>query len=62
MGHIKEPKGIDLVVAPMPFTEEDRKHISTIIQEYKKTGKIPVSRKAGQKKLKKKHVASQNQH
>ena len=41
MGHIKEPKGIDLLVSPMPYSEEDRKAISAIIAAYKLTKEIP---------------------
>lgn len=46
MGHIKEPKGVDLIVNPMPLTIEDRQAISTIIANYKRTGEVP---KTGQK-------------
>lgn len=41
MGYIKEPEGIDLNLSPMPLTDEDKKQISEIIAEYKKTGKVP---------------------
>lgn len=41
MGHIKEPIGIDLIVAPMQLSEEDREALSAVIAEYKKTGKVP---------------------
>jgi hypothetical protein len=37
MGYIKEPEGIDLIVAPSTFTAQDRKMISNIIANYKKT-------------------------
>lgn len=46
MGYIKEPKGIDLVVAPSVLTEEDRKRISEIIAIYKRTGKKPPKTKS----------------
>ncbi len=41
MGYIKEPEGIDLNLSPMPLTQEDKKQISEIIAEYKRTGKVP---------------------
>lgn len=41
MGYIKEPEGIDLNLSPMPLTDGDKKQISEIIAEYKKTGKVP---------------------
>jgi len=41
MGIIKEPKGVDLIVAPSVLTEEDKKLISQVIENYKKTGKKP---------------------
>lgn len=37
MGYIKEPEGIDLIVAPSTFTAQDRQMISSIIANYKKT-------------------------
>ncbi len=55
MGFIKEPKGIDLIVKSVPLTEQDRKQISNIIAQYKRTGKKPSkSRKlsSSKKKLK----------
>ena len=39
MGYIKEPEGVDFVVAPTPLTTADRKKISEIIAYYKATGK-----------------------
>ena len=47
MGHIKEPKGVDLLVGPSDFTEQDRKMISEIIANYKLTGKLPSKKKQG---------------
>ena len=41
MGHIKEPKGVDLNIGPMPLSDEDRKAVSAIIARYKKTGEVP---------------------
>ncbi len=43
MGHIKEPVGIDLVVAPMPLSEEDRQTVSAVIEQYKQTKEVPKS-------------------
>ena len=41
MGHIKEPKGIDFVIASDPLTDKARKEISEFIRDYKNmnTGK-----------------------
>ena len=54
MGYIKEPKGVDLVIGPSVLTDQDRKMISQIIANYKRTGKLPsktqrtgLSRKIG---------------
>jgi len=41
MGFLKEPKGIDLIVGRSIVTEQDKKMISEIIANYKKTKKIP---------------------
>ncbi|MEO6190440.1 MAG: hypothetical protein ABIO44_08860 [Saprospiraceae bacterium] len=41
MGYIKEPKGVDLVIEPSVLTEQDRKMISEIIANYKRTGTMP---------------------
>jgi len=35
MGHIKEPKGVDFVIASDPLTEKARKEISDFIRKYK---------------------------
>lgn len=45
MGHIKEPRGVDLIVGPSTLTEKDRKMISEIIANYKRTGKLPARSK-----------------
>lgn len=45
MGYIKEPKGVDLIIEPSVLTEQDKKTISEIIANYKRTGKMPVSQK-----------------
>jgi len=49
MGHIKEPKGVDLLVSPMPYSDEDRKAISAIIAAYRLTGEVPKPKKERQK-------------
>ena len=35
MGHIKEPKGVDFVIASDPLTEKARQEISEFIRNYK---------------------------
>ena len=35
MGHIKEAKGVDFVIASDPLTEKARKEISDFIRKYK---------------------------
>lgn len=35
MGHIKEPKGVDFVIASDPLTDTARKEISDFIRKYK---------------------------
>ncbi len=35
MGHIKEPKGIDFVIASDPLTKKVRQEISEFIRNYK---------------------------
>ncbi|MFZ4798934.1 MAG: hypothetical protein ACOYMA_15645 [Bacteroidia bacterium] len=35
MGHVKEPKGIDFVIASDPLTEKTRQEISAFIHNYK---------------------------
>jgi alpha-galactosidase len=40
MGYIKEPKGVDFVIEPIPLTPEDKQMISKAIALYKATGKI----------------------
>lgn len=42
MGIIREPKGVDLYVGPSTLTEQDKKMISEIIENYKRTGKLPA--------------------
>ena len=36
MGHIKEPKGVDFVIASDPLTDKSRQEISEFIRNYKK--------------------------
>ena len=36
MGHIKEPKGVDFVIASDPLTDKARLEISEFIRNYKK--------------------------
>ena len=43
MGYIREPKNVDLVVAPSILTEATKKNIAQAIAQYHKTGKKPVS-------------------
>jgi alpha-ketoglutarate-dependent taurine dioxygenase len=45
MGYIKEPKGVNFVVAPSPLTEQDRQLISGVIAHYKTTGQKKERRK-----------------
>lgn len=45
MGLIKEPNGVDLIVGPSVLTDNDRKMISEIIANYKRTGKLPNKQK-----------------
>jgi hypothetical protein len=35
MGHIKEPKGVDFIIASDPLTDKARKEISDFIRKYK---------------------------
>ena len=35
MGHIKEPKGIDFIIASDPLTDKARQEISKFIRSYK---------------------------
>jgi hypothetical protein len=43
MGHIREPKNVDLVVGPSILTEDTKKHIAQAIAHYHKTGRKPGS-------------------
>lgn len=63
MGIIKEPAGIDLNIAPMPLTDEDRQAVSAIIARYKSTGEIlKPERKLKSVKRKKTAVSTGNAH
>ena len=35
MGHIKEPKGVDFIIASDPLTDKARQEISKFIRNYK---------------------------
>ncbi len=37
MAHIKEPKGVDFVIASEPLTKEARQEINDFIRQYKKS-------------------------
>jgi hypothetical protein len=50
MGHIKVPKGVDLIIGPSVLSEQDRKMIVDIFAIYKRTGKMPYQRKSDIKK------------
>jgi hypothetical protein len=41
MGLIKEPKGVDLIIGPSILTNKDKQFISSVIADYKMTGKLP---------------------
>lgn len=36
MGYIREPKGVDFIVAPSDLTAKEKQEISTFIANYKK--------------------------
>ena len=42
MAHLKEPAGVDLLVAPAPLTAQDQQLISEAIAAYKRTHKLPA--------------------
>lgn len=56
MGLIKEPKGVDLIVGPSILTEKDKQFISSVIADYKRTGKVPSKKSALRKRGKTKQV------
>ena len=51
MGHIKEPKGVDFVIASDPLTEKARKEISTFINSYILSSKAKKSNPTKKVKL-----------
>ena len=59
MGHIKEPKGVDFVIASEPLTDKARKEISEFISNYKKQTKSKkgIGTKAIKQK-KSKHISA----
>ncbi len=59
MGLIREPKGVDLIVESSILTNEDRKMISEIITNYKKTGRLP-SKVKKQMQLRKRRSTTHN--
>lgn len=46
MGHIKEPKGIDFVIASDPLTDQARQEISDFIRKYKNSAKDKKTKSA----------------
>ncbi len=42
--YIKEPDGIDLNIAPIALSEEDRQALSAVIAQYKRTKEVPKSK------------------
>ncbi|MBK8564066.1 MAG: hypothetical protein IPN76_12200 [Saprospiraceae bacterium] len=44
MGHIKEPKGVDLIINGLPLSQADKAAISEAIATYRKTGEVPKSK------------------
>jgi hypothetical protein len=50
MGHIKEPKGVDFVIASDPLTKEARQEISEFIRNYKNNVTNKKTRPATTKK------------
>lgn len=60
MGFIREPDGVDLLVYPSKWTEEDFALISKVIAHHKKTGKFlkiePESEKQKRVRKKKKTI------
>jgi hypothetical protein len=52
MAYTKKTTDIDLIVAPMPLTIEDRQAISSIIAHYKTTGeKLKSVKQTAKKRL-----------
>lgn len=53
MGHLKEPKGVDFVIASEPLTDEARLEISEFIRNYKKKSASKKATAATSKKRQK---------
>ena len=53
MGHIKEPKGIDFVIASDPLTDKARQEISEFIRNYKNNMTNKKAKSANVKKQRK---------
>jgi hypothetical protein len=52
MAYTKKNTDIDLIVAPMPLTIEDRQAISSIIAHYKTTGeKLKIVNQTAKKRI-----------
>ncbi|WP_158799497.1 hypothetical protein [Pedobacter sp. L105] len=43
MGYIKEPKGVDFIIAPSVLSDQDKELFREAIATYKKIGKTPDS-------------------
>ena len=50
MGHIKEPKGVDFVIASDPLTDKARQEISDFIRNYKSNSANKKTKSATSKK------------
>lgn len=53
MGHIKEPKGVDFIIASEPLTDKARQEISAFIRNYKAKQSASKQPKKTPSKLKK---------
>jgi hypothetical protein len=51
MGIIREPNGIDLIIAPASYTDADRMEVSAFLRKHKesKSGKIVEPSRVGNK-------------
>ncbi len=56
MGHIKEPKGVDFVIASDPLTDIARKEISEFIRNYR--NKTTLKKRSSKKAATNKHSKS----
>ena len=58
MGYIREPKGVDFIVAPSALTEKDRQEISAFIANYRKDkSSVTILAEAGIKNKHKRSIA-----